>query len=86
MSVKKKAFEHISKRLGMESIVVFDPELLLEDDLGVDSITLQEILMDLEDYYGMEFVSYEYSKFSSIKTVQDLINYVEIRRDGVLSA
>ena len=55
-----------------------DTEITLEtsfvDDLEADSISLVELIMGLEDEYGIEIEDEDAEK---IKTVQDAIDYLE---------
>lgn len=48
-------------------------------DLGLDSLDVVELCMELEDRYGIQF---ETEEFSSFKTVADLFSAIE----GKLSA
>ena len=50
------------------------PESKLIDDLGADSLTAVEIVMDLEKKLGIEI---DDSKIEKIVTIQDIINIVE---------
>lgn len=55
-----------------------DTEITLEtsfvDDLDADSISLVELIMGLEDEYGIEIEDEDAEK---IKTVKDAIDYLE---------
>ena len=50
------------------------PESKLIDDLGADSLTAVEIVMELEKKLGIEI---DDSKIEKIVTIQDIINIVE---------
>tara|TARA_X000001388_G_scaffold45461_1_gene32318 strand:+ start:1639 stop:1860 length:222 start_codon:yes stop_codon:yes gene_type:complete len=50
------------------------PEAKLIDDLGADSLTAVEIVMELEKKLGIEI---DDSKIEKIVTIQDIINIVE---------
>ena len=50
------------------------PEAKLIDDLGADSLTAVEIVMELEKKLGIEIND---SKIEKIVTIQDIINIVE---------
>ena len=57
--------------------MVFDkvtPEANLKEDLGADSIDAVEVIMSLEDEFN---VSISDDAAQNIKTVQDLVNYIE---------
>ncbi|MCF0113693.1 MAG: acyl carrier protein [Bacilli bacterium] len=60
-----------AEKLGMSKV---DESKLLRD-LGLDSLDIVELCMELEDRYGIAF---ETDKLSDIKTVSDL--YAEIER------
>jgi acyl carrier protein len=49
-------------------------ETLLVDDLGADSLDAVELIMALEDEYGMEI---EDDAAQSVKSVGDLVKYIE---------
>ena len=49
-------------------------EASLEYDLGADSLDAVEVIMALEDEFGMEI---EDDAAQSIKSVGDLVNYIE---------
>ncbi len=56
-----------------------DPEDVNEDsdfrdDLGVDSLDLFELVMNLENEYGIEFPAEE---LESLRTVGDVIDFLE---------
>ncbi len=49
------------------------PEASLIDDLGADSLDLVELVMAMEEEFGVDIPDTEAEK---IRTVQDAINYV----------
>ena len=53
------------------------PESKLIDDLGADSLTAVEIVMELEKKLGIEI---DDSKIEKIVTIQDIINIVEAKK------
>ena len=65
--------EIISEKLSVapEEVV---PEASFVDDLGADSLDLVEMIMAMEDKFGINIADEEAEK---IKTVQDAINYVK---------
>lgn len=69
----EKVKEIIVKELKVEEAKV-TPEARLKDDLGADSIDAVEVIMSLEDEFGM---SIDDDAAQNIKTVQDLVNYIE---------
>ena len=50
------------------------PETKFKDDLGADSLDLFELVMSLEEEYGVEIPSEDLEK---ILTVNDVIKYLE---------
>ncbi len=74
-SVEEKVKELIVQQLGVsESEVV--PEAKFIDDLGADSLDLVELVMALEDEYGIDIPDEDVEK---IVTVGDAIKYLEQR-------
>lgn len=47
---------------------------LIIDDLGADSIAVMEIVMELEEEYGVEVPTED---VLNLKTVQDIVAYIE---------
>ncbi len=73
MTVAEKVKEMIIKQLdSKESEVV--PEARFIDDLGADSLDIVELIMALEDEYGLEIPDEDAEK---IETVGDAIRYIE---------
>jgi acyl carrier protein len=75
MTVTEKVKEMIVEQLGVsESEVV--PEAKFIDDLGADSLDIVELIMALEDVYGIEIPDEDAEK---METVGDSIRYIEQR-------
>ncbi len=55
-----------------ENIVT--PDARISDDLGADSLDVMELLMTLEDEYGI-FIPDE--ELASFETVSDIVTYME---------
>jgi acyl carrier protein len=73
MTVAEKVKEMIIKQLdSKESEVV--PGARFIDDLGADSLDIVELIMALEDEYGLEIPDEDAEK---IETVGDAIRYIE---------
>jgi acyl carrier protein len=73
MAVLDKVKKMIVEQLGVnESEVV--PEAKFIDDLGADSLDIVELVMALEDEYGIEIPDEDAEK---IVTVGDAIRYIE---------
>lgn len=64
------------KDLIVEELDVAAEEVTLEasfiDDLGADSLDLFEMVMSIEDEFGVAIPNEE---LSNVKTVQDVLNY-----------
>ena len=73
MDVITKIKQIIAEQLGVD-----EPDIKTEshfiDDLGADSLDTVELVMALEEEFGIEIPDEEAEK---ILTVQDAINYVE---------
>ena len=71
-----KLREIIVEQLGVEPDQV-KPESNFVDDLGADSLDTVELIMSFEEEFGVEIPDTEAEK---IKTVQDVINYIEANK------
>lgn len=70
MDVKKTVSEILAKRVDISN-------LKEEDDLrniGLDSLDLVEVMLEIEDTLGVEFDSEEIANLSTLQSVLDLIN------------
>jgi acyl carrier protein len=73
MTITEKVKKMIVDQLGVsESEVV--PAAKFIDDLGADSLDIVELIMALEDEYGIEIPDEDAEK---IETVGDAIKYIE---------
>ena len=63
----------IAEQLGVDEDSV-TPEKNLKEDLHADSIDVVEMLMNLEDEYGVKLPE---ESFDRIKTVQDVVDELE---------
>jgi acyl carrier protein len=65
-------------KLVMEQLDVTREECVLEasfiDDLGADSLDLVELIMEMEEVFGLEIADEELEK---IRTIQDVINFLK---------
>ena len=73
MSVEKKVKEIVSEQLGKDANEVTDGASFI-DDLGADSLDIVELVMAMEDEFGIEIPDEEAEK---IKTVKDVIEYIK---------
>ncbi|HOE16546.1 MAG TPA: acyl carrier protein [Syntrophorhabdaceae bacterium] len=73
MTVTEKVKKMIVDQLGVSESEVM-PEAKFIDDLGADSLDIVELIMALEDEYGIEIPDEDAEK---IETVGDAIRYIE---------
>ena len=71
-TIDRRVIEIIVEQLGVSEEEV-TPEAHFIDDLGADSLDLVELIMAMEEEFGMEISDEEAEK---IQTVQDAINYI----------
>ena len=67
----------IIKDILTDDVEKIKPESKLIDDLGADSLTAVEIVMEIEKELGVDIDDSEVEK---IVTVQDIINIVEAKK------
>jgi acyl carrier protein len=77
MSIAERVQSIIVESCGFEEEEV-TPSKTFIDDLGLDSLDAVEVIVSLEDEYGIEIDDDEVEK---LKTVQDLIDCV-VRKAG----
>ena len=73
MAVQEKITEIIVEQLGVKAEEV-TPEASFVDDLGADSLDTVELVMALEEEFGIEIPDEDAEK---IQTVGDAIKYIE---------
>jgi acyl carrier protein len=74
--VSEKLREIIADKLGI-SIDEVTPNATFREDLGADSLDLFDIVMALEDEFG---VSIPNEDVESIQTVEDAVKYIESKK------
>jgi acyl carrier protein len=73
MSVDKRVKEIVAEQLGRDvNEVTIEASFI--DDLGADSLDIVELVMAMEDEFGIEIPDEEAEK---IKTVKDVIEYIK---------
>ena len=71
-SVERRVIEIIVEQLGVsEEEVTMEASFI--DDLGADSLDLVELIMAMEEEFGLEISDEDAEK---IQTVQDVVNYI----------
>jgi acyl carrier protein len=80
MAVEDKIKGLVAEQLGVAEDEV-TPEASFTDDLGADSLDIVELVMAIEEEYGIEIPDDDAEK---IQTIQDAITYIEERtqKDG----
>ena len=74
--VESRVREIISEQLGVAANEV-TPEASFIEDLGADSLDIVELVMALEEEYGMEISDEDAEK---IRTVKDVVSYIEAHK------
>ncbi|MBI4495659.1 MAG: acyl carrier protein [Deltaproteobacteria bacterium] len=74
-TVERRVIDIIVEQLGVSEEEV-TPEASFIDDLGADSLDLVELIMAMEEEFGLEISDEDAEK---IQTVQDVINYINER-------
>ncbi len=72
-SVEEKVKHIIVEQLGVDEDEV-KPEASFVDDLGADSLDVVELVMALEEEFGMEISDEDAEKLASVK---DAISYID---------
>ncbi|MCS7279653.1 MAG: acyl carrier protein [Thermodesulfobacteriaceae bacterium] len=73
MSLEEKIVDIIAEKLNLSKDQI-KPEASFIDDLGADSLDLVELVMTMEETFGMEVPDEDAEK---LKTVKDVIEYVK---------
>lgn len=76
MSAFEKVQAIVTDQLGVSEDEV-KPEASFVDDLGADSLDLTELIMAMEDEFGVEIDDEDAQK---IATVQDAVSYIEAKQ------
>jgi len=76
MSVQDQVIEIIANQLSVAKEEV-TPKASFVDDLGADSLDLVELVMAMEEKFGVDIAD-EYAE--KMKTVQDAVNYIQAQQ------
>ncbi|HOF06106.1 MAG TPA: acyl carrier protein [Syntrophales bacterium] len=73
MTLEEKVIDIIMEQLGVtkEECV---PEASFVDDLGADSLDIVELIMEMEENFGIQIADEELEK---IRTIQDVIDFLK---------
>ncbi len=77
MSIEEKVKEIIVEQLGANKEDVVENASFI-DDLGADSLDTVELVMALEEEFGVEIPDEDAEQ---IKTVQDAVNYINKNKE-----
>ncbi len=72
-----KIKEVVAEQLGVE-VAELTQETSLKDDLNADSLDLFQIIMSLEEEFGIEIPTED---TESINTIGDIENYINSRKE-----
>ena len=76
---KEEIFDKL-KELVVDQLSVEEDEVTMEasmqDDLGADSLDLVDLVMSVEEEFGVKVADED---LENIKTVGDIVNYIEDR-------
>ena len=72
MPAFEKIRDVISEKMGIDKEKI-TMESSFVGDLNIDSISMIDLIMELEDEYGIEF---DEDQADSIKTIADVIDYI----------
>ena len=75
-NIEVKVREKIAEQLGVAADEV-KPDSSFIEDLGADSLDIVELVMALEEEYGMEISDEDAEK---IRTVKDVVTYIEAHK------
>ena len=73
-----KLKEIIVEQLGVEEDAV-TPEANIQEDLGADSLDIVDLIQTIEDEYDLSIPD---EAVEEIKTVGDIVNYIEKNTDA----
>jgi acyl carrier protein len=77
-AVVQRVSSIVGEQLGVEEADLV-PEASLLDDLGADSLDVVELVMALEEEFGIEVPD---DDVENIRTIQDIVQYVEGRAEA----
>jgi acyl carrier protein len=77
VNIEEKVIEIIVKEMELDPAEV-TPEKEFIEDLGLDSLDVMTLAMEMEEVFGIEIPDED---VEGIKTVQDVFNYLHKRLD-----
>lgn len=76
MTTFEKVSEIISKQLSISKDKIKE-ETVMAEELGADSLDMVEVIMDLEDEFG---ISIPDEAIPNLKTIKDLVYYIDANK------
>jgi len=70
--IEERLVELLVSRLGVERDVI-QPDSLLEEDLGLDSLGMVELLLGLEEACGVTFPDEEAGRITTVRAAVDAV-------------
>lgn len=77
MTTFEKVSEIISKQLSISKDKIKE-ETVMAEELGADSLDMVEVIMDLEDEFG---ISIPDEAIPNLKTIKDLVDYIDANKN-----
>lgn len=74
MNLFEEVQKMLDKQLRIADVARIKPESAIQKDLGADSLDILQLLMKIEDNYGIVIPDEE---LSGLVTVQDVVNFLE---------
>lgn len=71
--IRNKVIDIIADRLSKDKATITDASNVIAD-LGADSLDIAEIMMDLEDAFGVKL-----EEDQELKTIGDIVTYIEAK-------
>jgi acyl carrier protein len=69
--IRTKVIDIIADRLSKDKATITDASNIITD-LGADSLDIAEVMMDLEDAFGVKL-----EEDKELKTIGELVSYIE---------
>lgn len=73
MTTLEKTQEVISERLGIKAETI-QRETVFKDDLNIDSLDVVELIMELEDTFGIEIKDED---AANLVTIGDIVDFID---------
>ena len=73
--IRLRVAEVMIDELTLEDVTPqsFDPDLDLVDEVGIDSMDLATVALELQDEYAIRIDEYDYPKMTTIRMIADYV-------------